>query len=105
MTARMGKDGKKRFTFHEDELAQLKKALNGNKNGWVYKTIGAVVIFLVTICLIGSAWAGILKVPALEARQANTEQMVGDLRMDVNTLIITNAALKTKIEMFLDGKK
>jgi len=104
MTARMGKDGKQRFTFQEDELAQLKKALNGSKNGWVYKTISAVIVFLVTTCLLGAAWAGIIKVPALEVRQANTEQIMSDLRLDVNSLILTNIALKTKVEIFLDGQ-
>lgn len=89
----------KRYHLDEQEYQQL----NGknHRNGLLNKIlIGAVVTTLV-----GAVWSGIIQIPALKARLANTEQEIGCMRVDVNALIITNTALKTKVELFLDGQK
>jgi len=91
----------KRYHLDEQEYQQL----NGknHKNGLINKILISITGILLAT-LFAAAWAGIIKIPQIEIRVANTEQTVDCLRLDVNALIITNTALKTQVEIFLDGK-
>lgn len=119
---RTGKDGKKRISMREDEWQEhilkiathaakcgVTEIINGNnqknnhRNGLLAKILIPVTAFLL-ITLVGAAWAGITQIPALKARQANTDEAIGCLRYDVNKLISTNAGLKARIEIFLNGQ-